>query len=418
MMDPREASICEHDVSPSDTRDIKLPYQMLVLEHLAVDVGGSLAKVVYFSPSKHTCNSHSTISTPEHQEDIVKTSKYHTIRQPTEVDYSSTTKLGGHLHFVKFETTHIEDCAQFLKEKLDEYANKKRIIMATGGGAFKYQSLLKEKTQADVYKLDEMACLIEGLNFLLREVPNESFMFSEDGSMEFVTSDRDNVFPYMLVNIGSGVSILKVTDERSFERISGSSLGGGTLWGLLFLLTDCNSFDEMLSLSLKGDNKNVDMLVGDIYGSDYNRVGLKSSVIASNFGKVIRRHDVKEPRLDSPLEFEDTVFKASSETLPYTKREMRMQKFKQEDMAKSLLYMVSDNIGQIAYLNALQHGLKHIYFGGYFIRSHHDTMRTISFAINFWSNGQMKACFLRHEGYLGALGAFLQMNEARDYSLS
>ena len=36
-------------------------------------------------------------------------------------------------------------------------------------------------------------------------------------------------FPYLLVNCGSGVSILKVTGPESFERVSGSPLGGGAL---------------------------------------------------------------------------------------------------------------------------------------------------------------------------------------------
>ena len=35
-------------------------------------------------------------------------------------------------------------------------------------------------------------------------------------------------------------------------------------------------------------------------------------------------------------------------------------------------------------------------------------MNTISFAVDYWSKGEMKAMFLRHEGFLGALGAFLQ----------
>lgn len=35
-------------------------------------------------------------------------------------------------------------------------------------------------------------------------------------------------------------------------------------------------------------------------------------------------------------------------------------------------------------------------------------MNTLSYAIKFWSNGEKKACFLRHEGYLGAVGAFLK----------
>lgn len=35
-------------------------------------------------------------------------------------------------------------------------------------------------------------------------------------------------------------------------------------------------------------------------------------------------------------------------------------------------------------------------------------MNTLSYAISFWSGGNMKANFLRHEGYLGAIGAFLR----------
>ena len=322
---------------------------------------------------------------------------------------------GGYLHFVKFETVRIEECARFLKKKLDDNVTAKRVIVATGGGAFKYQSLLRDITQAEIYKADEMACLIVGLNFLLHEIPNESFILREDGSMELVTDNRDSIFPYMLVNIGSGMSILKVTGEKSFERISGSSLGGGTLWGLLSFLTDCSSFDEMLALSLKGDNKNVDMLVGDIYGTDYNKIGLKASTIASSFGKVFRRKGPGES-WSAEVPFDSTVEIPNEipDSLIHCSRETRMQKFRQEDMAKSLLFMVSNNIGQIAYLNAQQHHIEKIYFGGYFIRNHHDTMRTISFAINFWSNGQMKAYFLRHEGYLGAVGAFLHINEMSD----
>lgn len=79
--------------------------------------------------------------------------------------------------------------------------------------------------------------------------------------------------------------------------------------------------------------------------------------------------------------------------------------------------MVSNTIGQIAYLNARIHGIERIYFGGSYIRNHTITMQTLAYAINYWSKGSMKALFLRHEGteilnigYLGAVGAFLKGN--------
>lgn len=46
--------------------------------------------------------------------------------------------------------------------------------------------------------------------------------------------------PILVVNVGSGVSILKVTDENgelSAERVGGTSLGGGFFMGLANLLT-------------------------------------------------------------------------------------------------------------------------------------------------------------------------------------
>lgn len=52
-------------------------------------------------------------------------------------------------------------------------------------------------------------------------------------------------------------------------------------------------------------------------GSDYSKIGLKSSTIASSFGKVWRKGN-------------------------------KGKQFKPEDIAKSLLYAISNNIGQIA----------------------------------------------------------------------
>lgn len=68
---------------------------------------------------------------------------------------------------------------------------------------------------------------------------------------------ESDLYPYLLVNIGSGVSIVKVAGQGQYERVSGSSLGGGTFWGLCRLLTRTRSFDEMLELSMRGDNRKV-----------------------------------------------------------------------------------------------------------------------------------------------------------------
>lgn len=77
----------------------------------------------------------------------------------------------------------------------------------------------------------------------------------------------------------------------------------------------------MLDLSEHGDNSKVDMLVGDIYGQDYGKLGLKSTTIASSFGKVFKKGGASKKDAG---------------------------RFSAEDISKSLLYAVSNNIGQIA----------------------------------------------------------------------
>lgn len=213
--------------------------------------------------------------------------------------------------------------------------------------------------------------------------------------MHFV-SPRENIYPYLLVNIGSGVSILKVDGPRSYQRVGGTSLGGGTLWGLLSLLTGASNFDEMLEQAGHGDNANVDMLVGDIYGTDYGKIGLKSTTIASSFGKVFRKKSLAEAAA------------AAQKDQPNHEAGPLQLGFTESDISRSLLYAVSNNIGQIAYLQSQIHNVSDIYFGGSFIRGHRQTMNTLSYGLKFWSKGEKQAYFLRHEGYLGAVGAFLK----------
>lgn len=72
--------------------------------------------------------------------------------------------------------------------------------------------------------------MISGLNFLVKQIEYEVFTYDErrPDPMQFEQSTTE-IFPYMLVNIGSGVSIIKVTSNETYERISGTSLGGGLI---------------------------------------------------------------------------------------------------------------------------------------------------------------------------------------------
>ena len=62
-----------------------------------------------------------------------------------------------------------------------------------------------------VDKEDEITCLIKGCNFLLKNIPDEVFIYQRHGTTEYrFQGVEHDMFPYLLVNIGSGVSLIKV----------------------------------------------------------------------------------------------------------------------------------------------------------------------------------------------------------------
>lgn len=311
---PTEERAYEHD-----RRDIRLPNHTDIVSHVAADIGGSLAKVVYFS------------------------------REP------GAKEPGGRLHFLRFETDKIDACIEFMRELQSkqrrtngESTHAKLCVMATGGGAFKYYDRIKKKLGVDVVREDEMECLIKGLDFFITEIPYEVFTYKEEDKenpMHYI-EEQEEVYPYLLVNIGSGVSMLKVSGPSDFTRIGGTSLGGGTLWGLLSLLTGARTFDQMLSMAEKGDNANVDLLVGDIYGEGmgYEKIGLSEKTIASSFGKVFKR------KREAERSAEDGHYASNGDSASHERHEQaesarRAQvgdgrMFKPEDISRSLLYAV------------------------------------------------------------------------------
>uniref|UniRef100_A0A673NKX1 4'-phosphopantetheine phosphatase n=1 Tax=Sinocyclocheilus rhinocerous TaxID=307959 RepID=A0A673NKX1_9TELE len=331
-------------------------------KRFAIDIGGSLTKLAYYSTVQHK---------------VAKVRSFDHSAKETDGDplyeISVQEEITARLHFIKFENAYIETCLDFIKDHLVNTETK--VIKATGGGAYKFKDLIEKKLKLKVDKEDEMTCLIKGCNFVLKNIPHEAFVYAKHADSEFrFQNTHPDIFPYLLINIGSGVSIVKVEAEDKFERIGGSSIGGGTFWGLGALLTKTKRFDELLQLASKGQHTNVDMLVKDIYGGAYGSLGLTGDLIASSFGK-----------------------SATTD-----------KEFSKEDMAKSLLHMISNDIGQLACLYAKLHNLTRVYFGGFFIRGHPVTMHTITYSINFFTKGEVQALFLRHEGYLGAIGAFLK----------
>jgi pantothenate kinase len=374
-----------------------------------MDVGGTLTKIVYFEtqmgkkpptndskdvnrrgsdtitveiPGREALKRVSSLGQlekPDHQEALKELYTYMDnssnplnsnnifIRDDTLSFYS--TILGGRLHFLYFETRNLS--AGINKLSANGITENIRTIGCTGGGAHKYAKAFDEDLGIRVKQLDELGCLIRGMNFAVTNIVGECYTYrnsdftlpptspslqkarsgsfgtprrkstssgttltsataaaaaadaaaatstSDHGSSASKTSfgsvsksseplsprtssttatkpedevvqdqgwsrdvkeytykvtmpyemfQTDDLYPYLVVNIGSGVSILKVLSSGVFERVSGSSLGGGTYWGLCRLLTKCSTYEEVLDIAEMGDASQVDMLVRDIYG--------------------------------------------------------------------------------------------------------------------------------------------------------
>ena len=402
---------------------------------------------------------------------------------------------------------------------------------------FKHHLLQFRQASLDILQVnldakDEIDCLVKGMAFFMAHYEGEAYTWEGDKSNHRLARSGMS-YPYMLANVGSGTGFIVVYSEHKWERVSGTSIGGSTFYGLCHLLTGEASFDKMLDGAEDGCNENVDLTVGDIYGGDYSKFGLKAATIAASFGKAVtwshsgissssssssssslssnsRRgsggdeltEDIQVREEQGPCGKEDGSFKSvgkrgrggalggtldpptsTSSTTPSlgqspahtfvprswdpasiiasahggeggggegsaappfldvscissaspSSREsfsplgsslnvpqedgggssaQVSAGWEARDAYRALLIMISNNVGQLAHLNALRYKCKHIYFAGNFLRVKNTiAMRTLAYAIKFWSKGTMEGLFLRHEGYCGALGAFLSTLE-------
>ncbi|EKX50454.1 hypothetical protein GUITHDRAFT_135131 [Guillardia theta CCMP2712] len=192
------------------------------------------------------------------------------------------------LKLYSFETKKIHTVVDFLKAR--GICNVR--VSASGGGGHKFQELFQREIGVKLSSVDEMRSVITGVNHRLLtgkgwKGSQEAFHYrwGLDAERKAYVSfaGKKSPFPYLLVNIGSGVSIIRV-DQRSFFPVvvhprlnacpSGSCLGGGSFFGLCKLLTGKYKFDEIVEMSRRGNINNVDLLVSDIYGQGFVKVAV------------------------------------------------------------------------------------------------------------------------------------------------
>ena len=264
--------------------------------------------------------------------------------------------LGGHVYLAQFETRKMVRFIEMIKD--NKIADSTTAVNGTGGGAKKYSKRVKEVLDISMQHCDELQCLISGINFMVQR--DADVLYTVDHTSYKIDGLRlkpqGSSFPYLLVNIGSGVSILRINEDGSHERVGGTSLGGSTFFGLCCIVTGCSTFADAMAFAEKGNARNIDLLVEDIYGGDYDEYDLSGDTVASSLGKLVH------PEVRA---------KAAS-----------------EDVARAILDAITNNIGSLALLHARAHGIQRVIFAGNFLRGNKISIARLAYAMEFWSKVQ------------------------------
>lgn len=261
-------------------------------------------------------------------------------------------------------------------------------MFTAGGGAHKFAPLFRDALQVEIVPVKELSAVVDGLLFLACScgpAAQEIFTISEDGQPS-PTSWPEPLFPFLVVNIGSGVSILRVNSpqEGDYVRVGGTACGGGTFLGLARALTSARSFAEALRLAEGGDASRCDLLVRDIYGDEGSMsLGLPGVLTAANCGRLC-----------------EDLGEASAA-------------WGEQDLARALLQMVTQQSVLLSGAFARHLGcVDRVFFAGGFVEEENHIARK-AISANFRSLGG-RAYFLRHSDFLGALGSLRSCIQASE----
>ena len=186
---------------------------------------------------------------------------------------------------------------------------------------------------------------------------------------------KNDLYPYLLVNLRSGTTFTRVDSKTEHRRITGSPIGATSFLGLLKVMNLYNDPSQAINGALEGDSSGVDMSVGDIYGGTYEKLGLDARMLASSFGR-LQHVDVGKADINK------------------------------NDIARSLLTMVCVNnlilSKQIAHLEKIKNVV--------WIGSHVDMleyMQMSSDTFGFLAHHEAKLIFPTYHSFLGSLGLLL-----------
>ena len=260
--------------------------------------------------------------------------------------------------------------------------SEKATIKGTGSNLARMAGFLSEAFQVEVESMSTTELVILALDYVMDEHPESFFTYQKvnwpllpNGRVhkapERMSNTDKSMYPYILANLRSGLSVYRVDSLTSAHRVSGSSMGGSTFASIIKLGTSFPTVCQALDAATNGDNSAVDVTVGDIYGSDYAAIGLKKDLIASSCGKL---------RTNSS--------------------------YREEDLARSVAMMLALNVAQIVALTAQAEGISTVLVAGSALEAE-PIMRMLKKAMNCWAPNQVKLVFCDYGVYLASLGGVL-----------
>lgn len=367
---------------------------------VSLDIGGTLTKILIHQPNE----------VPVHPLLL----HFRRQNKPPAAPPLSLSGSNITFHFFTHPTTDIHTLQNMLSTHNSNTSNQP--IFATGGGSVKYHHAFSKRNM-HMSCLDEMACTVAGLNFLLNK--------------PFTSPTSSPEFPYLLVNVGTGISVLKVESQHVSHRIGGTPLGGGTFMALARLILGATSFNDVIRMASAASHENVDITVADIYGADYSNVGLDANMIASCLGNLALPNSSHSSSICDTLchGFWRVCYSAadlclsSLSSIPYLASlvstsplatHIRSQNALESlqatghtpnDVARALVRMISSNIAHVAYLYANIHSTRTVYLGGSFVASNSLIADEISRTVRKLSGGHISVIVPSHAGMLGVLGA-------------
>lgn len=129
---------------------------------------------------------------------------------------------------------------------------KQTFVVCTGGGVCDKRSQLQEALKdIELEPLAEFKSIVDGVGYFAKIIPD--FIYTIDENSNKVSLQFETLHPFLLVNIGTGISINRVNYNGS-SYLCGTSMGGTSLLGFARLFHNQTDFECLLN-SFKNNDK-------------------------------------------------------------------------------------------------------------------------------------------------------------------